>query len=107
VKPGEPLALWGISVDSHEETKGFINRIAEDGRGRITFPILSDPQHKVIDVYGLQDPRYLKQRAEGIPYPTVYVIDKSGKVAWVRVERDYTQRPKNNEIRAALDALKQ
>jgi len=92
-------------VDSREDTKGFIEKIAGDGRGRIAFPMLSDPRHGVIDAYGLQDPRYLKQRREGIPYPAVYVIDKSGKVAWARIEKDYTQRPKNSEIRAAIDAL--
>lgn len=68
--------------------------------------MLSDPGHQVIDTYGLRDPRYAGQKAEGIPYPAVYVIDKGGKVAWARVEKDYKQRPRNSEIRAALDALK-
>lgn len=71
----------------------------------MTFPLLSDPQHRVIDAYGLQDPRYLKQKREGIPYPAVYVIDRSGRVAWARIDRDFRQRPGNAEIRAALDAL--
>jgi peroxiredoxin len=59
----------------------------------------------VIDAYGLPDPRYLKQKREGIPYPTVYVVDKAGRVAWVRIDKDFRQRPSNGEIRAALDAL--
>jgi len=48
----------------------------------------------------------LKQKVEGIPYPTVYVLDRAGRVAWARVEKDFRQRPTNGEIRAALDALK-
>jgi len=40
------------------------------------------------------------------PHPAVYVVDKSGKVAWAKVEDDFKQRPGNAEIRAALDALK-
>jgi len=54
----------------------------------------------------LQDPRYLKQKREGIPYPTAYVIDKAGRVAWTRIDRDHTVRPVNGEIRAALEALR-
>jgi len=106
LKPGEQTALWGISVDTHEQSKGFMEKIARDGRGTIAFPLLADPQHKVIDAYGLQDPRYLKLRQEGIPWPTTVVIDKSGRIAWMRIDRDHTQRPSNNETRAALDALK-
>jgi peroxiredoxin len=100
------VALWGISVDTAEQTRGFVEKIATDGRGRIAFPLLSDPQRRVIDAYGLQDPRYLKQRREGIPYPAAYVIDKAGRVAWSRIDIEYQQRPPNREIRAALDALK-
>ena len=68
--------------------------------------MLSDPQHRVIDIYGLQDPRYLKLKREGIPYPAVLLIDKSGKIAWMKIEKDYTQHFTNSEIRAALNALK-
>ena len=60
----------------------------------------------MIDAYGLQDPRYLAQKLAGIPWPTVYVIDRSGRIAWARVERDFTQRPSNADVRAAIDALK-
>jgi peroxiredoxin len=106
LKPGEAVALWGISVDSHEDSKGFSEKIASDGKGPISFPLLSDPQHQVIDAYGIEDPRYFKMRREGIPYPSTYVIDKSGKIAWVRIDHNTTIRPPNSEIRAALDALR-
>lgn len=106
LKPGEPVALWGISVDTAEDSRGFSDKVAADGKGPIPFPLLSDSQHQVIHAYGLQDPRYLKQKREGIPYPTAYVIDKTGRVAWMRIDRDYTARPANGEIRVALDALR-
>jgi peroxiredoxin len=98
--------MWGISVDTAEQSRGFIEKIAADGRGRIAFPLLSDPQHRVIDAYGLGDPRYLKQKQAGIPYPAAYVIDKTGRVAWSRIDIDFRERPPNEEIRAALDALR-
>ena len=106
LKPNEPVALWAISVDPAEDSKIFSERVGRDGKGGIAFPLLSDPQHKTIDAYGLQDPRYLKLKQEGIPWPTTYVIDKDGKVAWVRIDRDHTVRPLNAEIRAALEALR-
>ena len=93
-------------MDPAEDSKGFSDKVAADGKGPIPFPLLSDAQHRTIDAYGLQDPRYLKQRREGIPYPTAYVIDKAGRVAWMRIDRDHTVRPVNGEIRAALDALR-
>ena len=93
-------------MDPAADSKGFSDKIAADGKGPINFPLLSDPQHKVIDAYGLQDPRYLKQRREGIPYPTTVVIDKTGRIAWVRIDRITTVRPENSEIRAAIDALR-
>lgn len=93
-------------MDPAEDSKGFSDKVAADGKGPIPFPLLSDAQHQVIHAYGLQDPRYLKQRREGIPYPTAYVIDKAGRVAWMRIDRDQRFRPENSEIRAALDALR-
>ena len=101
------MSLWGISVDNPEQSRGFVEKISsEAGGARLAFPLLSDPDHRVIDAYGLQDPRYLKQRREGIPYPTAYVVDKTGRVAWMRIDRDHRQRPSNAELRAAIDALK-
>lgn len=39
-------------------------------------------------------------------FTAVYVIDKAGKVAWAKVESNYRQRPSNQEIRAAIEALR-
>lgn len=105
LKPGEAVDLWAISKDPPATSREFAASIASDGRGKVAFPLLSDPGHKVIDAYGLQDPRYSRLRQEGIPYPAVYVIDKAGRVTWARIDKDYTQRPPDSEIRAALDAL--
>ena len=75
-------------------------------KGALKFPILSDPDHKVIDGYGIRDPAYNGQKFEGLPHPSVYVIDKTGRVAWSRVEMDYKERPINTEVRAALESLR-
>ena len=87
-------------------SKTLAVKIASDGKGAVNFPLLSDPEHKIIDAYGLRDPAYEGQKVYGIPHPAVYVIDKQGTVAWAKIESDYKQRPTNEEIRAALDSLK-
>jgi len=106
VKPGEAVTLWAISVDPAADSKGFSEKIAKDGQGPIGFPLLSDPESRTIDAYGLRDPRYAKIRRDGIPSPTTYVIDRAGRVAWSRIDRDHKLRPSNDEIRAALATLK-
>ena len=106
LKHGENVKLFAISVDPPDVSKNFADKIAADGKGALSFPILSDPEHKVIDAYGLRDPAYEGQKVYGIPHPAVYVIDTQGKVAWARIESDYKQRPTNEEIRAVLESLK-
>ena len=106
LKPNEQVRLLAVSVDSHEQSKGFSEKIAADGKGPINFTKLADPGHRVIDLYGLQDPQYLKLKQEGVPHPTAYVIDRTGRVAWTRIDRNFRERPPTAEIRAALDALR-
>ena len=71
----------------------------------MSFPILSDPGHRVIDAYGIRDPDYNGQKFEGIPHPAVYIVDKNGRVAWAKVESDYKERPTDDDIRSALKTL--
>ena len=99
------MRLYAVSIDSQEDSRAFDKKIAADGRGGINFPLLSDSGHRVIDAYGLRDPAYTEQKFDGVPYPTVYVIDKAGRVAWAKVNHDYKQRPTIDEIRAALTSL--
>ncbi len=100
------MKLYAISIDPPEVSKKFAGKIAADGKGQLNFPLLSDPEHKTVDLYGLLDPSYKGQDVYGIPHPAVYIIDKSGRVSWAKIESNYRERPVNGEIRAGLDALK-
>ena len=100
------MKLYAISIDPADVSKTFAEKLASDGKGAVGFPLLSDPEHKIIDAYGLRDPAYEGQKVYSIPHPAVYVIDKSGKVIWAKIESNYKERPTNEEIRKALDALK-
>lgn len=105
-KEGEPLDVYALSIDKPADSKKLAEKISADGKGTVGYRLLSDPGAKTIDVYGLRALAYKGQPIDGVPHPAVYVIDKSGKVAWAKVDQDYRRRPSNAEIRAALDALK-
>ncbi|MBC7930836.1 MAG: redoxin domain-containing protein [Rubrivivax sp.] len=105
LKPNESASLYAVSVDGPAESRQLAEKIASDNRGEVAFPLLSDPKSQTIDAYGLRDPAYAGKGTDGIPRPAVYVIAKSGRVAWAKIESDYKKRPTNGDIRAALDAL--
>lgn len=105
LKPNEAVKLYAISIDPPEVSKDFAQKLASDGHGAINYPILSDAGSKTIDAYGIRDPTYAGQQFDGIPHPAVFVIDQMGKVAWARVESGYRERPANDLIRNALNAL--
>ena len=89
-----------MSIDDREMQLRMIDRVAETDGRVLEFPLLSDPDHAVIDRYGLlnqQDPE-----ARPVPHPTVFVIDRSGIVRWKFIEIDYRIRPTNEQILAAL-----
>ena len=106
LKPNEQVRLLAVSVDTPDLSRGFSQKIAADGKGPINFTMLSDPGHRTIDLYGLQDPQYLKLKREGIPYPAAYLIDRTGRVAWTRIDINFRERPPTAEVRAAIDALR-
>lgn len=86
-----------MSIDSHEESKRFAERIKQRFPGDFDFPMLEDKNHKVIDRYGILNPQ-----GQGWPHPATYVIDKRGMVRWMFLEVDYTKRPTNAQILEAL-----
>ena len=106
LKSGEKVSLIAISIDDAAASKSFIEKIAKDGKGVVSYPILSDPMHRTIDAYGVYDPAYAGQRFDGIPHPAVFILDKTRKGVWAKVESDYKKRPTNEEMRAELDKLK-
>lgn len=106
IKDGEKTRLYAVSIDSADKSNGLIKKIEKDGKGKINYAFLSDPQAKTIDAFGLRDPRYKDEAVNGIPYPTVYVVGSDRKIVWTKLEKDYKNRPTNAEIRAEIDKLK-
>ncbi len=96
--------LWAVSVESSEASAAFKKRNAKKGHP-INFPLLWDKDHKIIDSFGLTDPRYKGHKYDGIPYATMHIIDKNGKIRFSHVALTYSIRPSNEKILSELAKL--
>ena len=97
------IEILAVSVDKKEEQQMMIDRISMEDGILPDFPLLSDPDHKVIDRYGLFNPDESRNRP--VPHPTVLVIDLEGIVRWKFVEINYKIRASNEDVLAALVEL--
>ncbi len=82
------LGLAALSYDSTGILAAFATR------RKITYPLLSDPESKVIRQFGLQNeidypPGHL---AHGVPYPGTFVLDAQGIVRARHFEKGYAER---------------
>ena len=92
-----------VSVDDREKQQAMIDRIVADGGPEPNFVMLSDPDHRVIDRYGLFNANASPRRP--VPHPAMFVVDKAGVVRWKFVEVDYRVRPSHEDVLAALKEL--
>ena len=83
--------ILAISVDDPEKNKELAAKL------NIPFPLLSDPDHKVIDTYDILDSSNGK-----ISRAAVFILDKKGIVRWTYVADDYKVRPPDEELLAEL-----
>lgn len=92
-------------MDSHEDSKKMVDYIStKEYPGKLDFPLLQDVDHKVIDQYGLYNPLE-EDFKPGIPYPTVYVINKEGIIT-KRIQHLQTgERASDEEIREELKRI--
>ena len=87
------LALVAISYDSPAVLRTFAAR-----RG-ITYPLLSDPDSKVIRSYGLLNTTVAENTPQfGIPYPGTFILDTSGTVKSKYFEADFRERYAASDI---------
>ena len=67
------VQVVGISYDSPEVLKRFCDR------AKITFPLLSDPDSKMIDAYHIRN-EAAKGKAVGVPNPGTFLLDQGGVI---------------------------
>jgi hypothetical protein len=87
------FGLAAISYDSVAILKNFAER-----RG-ITFPLLSDPESKIIQNFGILNETAPKNTPfSGIPYPGTYLVDSKGVVLSKYFVDDFRERDTAGEI---------
>jgi peroxiredoxin len=91
--------LYGLSYDSPDKQDRFSKN------QMLQYPMLSDQPSAAIDAFGLRDPQYTEGRAVGVPYASVFLIDKDGKIIAKAVSGDYKKRPTNEQILALVDSI--
>jgi peroxiredoxin (alkyl hydroperoxide reductase subunit C) len=86
--------VLGISMDAMHSLKHWAGELG------ISYPLLTDfyPQGKVADAYGVR-------HAAGMPERALFVVDKSGGIAWVHVHRPIGEAPDNEELFEVLRKL--
>jgi alkyl hydroperoxide reductase subunit AhpC len=95
------VQILTISLDTHLDSENMLVETAKMP-GDLDFPLLEDKGHEVIDRYGIRNPAEVKP---GIPYPTVYIIDRQGIVRHRFVDPENYSRPSNEEIREELKRI--
>lgn len=84
--------ILAISADSLESHKRFDERL-----GGVPFPMLSDEELRVIDLYGVA-----KEERTG-PRRSIFVVDTDGRLLYVNPRYDVSSPAQYKEI---LDALR-
>lgn len=91
------LRLVALSYDAPATNAAAAEKLG------LGFPLLSDAGSKVIDAYGIRNLE-AKGRGDGIPHPTVFIVDRSGVIRAKLAREGYQDRPESAEIIAAWKA---
>ena len=67
------VQVVGISYDDTKVLKSFSDRM------KIAFPLLSDPGSQTIESYHIRN-EAARGKAEGVPYPGTFLIDREGVI---------------------------
>ena len=81
------MSLAGISVDPIENNAAMVDKLL------LPFPLLSDPEGRVIKEWGVWT-----DGEGGIAKPSIFAIKSDGFIAWEYVGGDYADRPTDDEL---------
>jgi peroxiredoxin len=94
------LNVVSVSVDEVAEIASFATA------QKISYTMLSDPKGDINLRLGIRDMQYpVGSAAFGVPRPTLYVIDRSGKTRLAYMEPTFRTRPDLNKVLAEVKAL--
>ncbi len=86
--------VWGISPDADA---GRMTSFRDESG--ITFPLLIDADLTATKAYGI-----LNEKQDGVPHPTVAIVDREGVVRFFHLDENYRQRP---PVETLLDAVRE
>jgi peroxiredoxin len=94
------LNVVTVSVDEVPLIKKFADA------GKIGYTMLADPNGDINQTLGIRDQQYpVGSAAFGVPRPTLYIIDRSGKVRARYMEPTFRTRPDLNVVLAEAKQL--
>ena len=83
--------MVGISVDPVENNQVMVEKLL------LPFPLLSDPDGRVIKDWGVWT-----DGDGGIARPSIFVVRMDGSIAWQYVGQDFADRPTDDELFGSL-----
>jgi peroxiredoxin len=95
----EGVQLVGISYDDTKVLKTFSDRM------KIAFPLLSDPESKTIEAFHIRN-EAAKGRAEGVPNPGTFILDRQGIIRAKLFLEGYRQRHTTEVLIEAARSIK-
>ena len=94
-------ALAAISVDAPDDSAALMRRLEHEGDGGpLGFPLLSDASRATVKAYGVHHVE------RDIAIPAVLIVGRDGTIAWKRVGDSMMDRPPEDDVIRALEALK-
>lgn len=94
------MSVVAVSYDSVEVLKRFAKQ-----RG-VTFPLLSDPESRTIEAYGIRNREAQGSRIDGVPHPGTFIIGPGGVIVGKLFYEGYRRRHTSEEILAVVERLR-
>jgi peroxiredoxin len=66
---------------------------ASASSANVSYPVLADPDYRATDAYGVYN-----LLGDNVATPAVFIIDKSGQIAWSYIGQNISDRPNNQTI---------
>ncbi len=83
----EAVSLAGIAVDPVQNNRAMVDKLL------LPFPLLSDPDGRVIKEWGVWT-----DAGGGIARPSIFAVRRDGSIGWAYVGRDFADRPTDDEL---------
>lgn len=85
------VSVAGISVDPVANNLAMVEKLL------LPFPLLSDPEGRVVKEWGVWS-----DGEGGIARPAIFALRRDGSIAWRYVGIDFADRPTDDELFASL-----